>query len=172
MFFNYTMMNCCNWELLMYTEQNKKRPSISTRNSMIVKTAQRNCLVWVESAICRESSFAKQKCIVSFCSVQRTVKCSKANNGCDKPCASCTTLHLRGMNGLRWFILVRGMSSQTSWITRHNCTMVPGGGSRDLIWRSPSPMLDEVQDYEYAGQGSVSMAYLGRRLDTVVWHAV
>ena len=28
------------------------------------------------------------------------------------------------------------MSSQTSWIIRHNCTMVCGGGSLDLIWQS------------------------------------
>ena len=35
-----------------------------------------------------------------------------------------------------WVIIACGMSSQTSWITRHNCTMVCGGGPRDLIWQS------------------------------------
>ena len=51
---------------------------------MIIKTAQTNCLVWVKLATCRESSIAKQKFIVAFCSVQQTVKCSKVNDGCDK----------------------------------------------------------------------------------------
>ena len=36
----------------------KKRASISTGNSITVKTAQVNCLVWVKSAMCHESSFA------------------------------------------------------------------------------------------------------------------
>ena len=65
--------------------------------------------------------------------MQWTVKCSKVNNGCDQPCASCTIRHLRGTNGLRWVICACGMSSQSSWITRHNCTMVSGGGPRDLF---------------------------------------
>ena len=49
-------------------------------NGRCAKTAPRNCLVWVESAICQESSFAKQKFIEAFCSVHQTVKCSKVNN--------------------------------------------------------------------------------------------
>ena len=106
---------------------------------MIVKTALKNCVV---SAICHKSPFAKQKLIMAFCSVQQTVKCSKVNDGCDKPCASCTTLHLYGMNELRGVILVCGMSSHTSWITRHNCTMVSGGASRDLIWQSVRSLAD------------------------------
>ena len=63
----------------------KKRTLLSTGNLIIVKTAQRNCLVWVKLATCCESSFAQQKFIVAFCSVQQTVKCSQVNNGCDKP---------------------------------------------------------------------------------------
>ena len=114
----------------------KKRTSISAGNLISVKTVQWNCLVWVKSAICHESSFATQKFIVTFCPVQKAVKCSKVNNLYDKPCASCTTLHLCDMNGIRWVILTSGMSIQTSWITSHNCTMVCGGGSRDLIWQS------------------------------------
>ena len=108
----------------------------------IVKTTQRNCLVWVKSAICRESLFAKQKFIVAFCSVLWTVKCSKVNYGCYKPYASCTTWHQLGMNGLGWVILVCGMSSQTSWITRHNYTMVSWGGWCELIWQSVRSLAD------------------------------
>ena len=93
--------------------------------------------------MCCESSFAKQKFIMTFCSVQRTAKCSKVNHGCDKPCVLCTTRHLRGMNVLRWVILACGMSSQISWITRHNCTLVSAGGSRDLIiWQSLRSLAD------------------------------
>ena len=33
-------------------------------------------------------------------------------------------------------------SSQTSWITRHNCTMVSRGGSRDLILQSVRSLAD------------------------------
>ena len=128
-----------------------------------MKTAPRNCLIWFKSAICRESSCAKKKFIVAFCSLQQTIECCKVNNGCDKSCASCTTLHLRGMNGLRWVILACGMSSQTSWITRHNCSMVSGGGSCDLIWQSVRSLanvrFDGVQDIEYTGQGSVWTAF-------------
>ena len=47
------------------------------------------------------------------------------------------------------------MSSQTSKITRHNCTMASGGGSRDLVWPSMRSHADGVQECEYAGQGSV-----------------
>ena len=107
-----------------------------------MNASHRKCSLWVKSAICRESSFAKQKFIEAFCSVQQAVKCSKVNNGCDIPCASCTTLHLRGRNGLRWVIHACEMSSQTSWITRHNCTMVSGGGLRDLIWQSVRSFAD------------------------------
>ena len=124
----------------MYTEQKKR--SISMANLVIVKTIQGHWLVWVKSAIYRESSLAKQKFIVAFSSVQQTVKCIKVNNCCDKPCASCTTRHLRGMNGLRWVILACGMSFQTSWITRHNCTMVSGGWSRVLVWQSLGSLVD------------------------------
>ena len=49
-----------------YTEQKNKHTPISTGNLIIVKNAQRNCLVWVKSAICRESSFAKQDFIVAL----------------------------------------------------------------------------------------------------------
>ena len=35
-----------------------------------------------------------------------------------------------------------GMSSQTSWITRHNCTLVSGGGSRGLIGQSVRYLTD------------------------------
>ena len=114
----------------------KKRTLIWTGNLIIAKTTQRYCLVWVKSATCRKSSIAKQKFIVVVCSVQQTVKCSKVNNCCGKPCASCATLHVRDMNGLRWVLLARGMSSPTSWVTRHNCTTVSGGWSRDFIWQS------------------------------------
>ena len=93
-------------------------------------------MAWVETAICRESLFAKQKFIVAFCSVRQTVKCSTVNNGCTKPCALCTTLDLCGMGGIRWVIFDCVMSSQTSRITTHNRTTLWGGGSRDLIWRS------------------------------------
>ena len=88
-------------EVSKYTEQKKKRTSTSMGNLIIVRTAQRNYLVWVKSAICCESSFVKQKLIAAFCCVQQTGKCNRVNNGCDKPCASCTTRHLRSMNGLR-----------------------------------------------------------------------
>ena len=107
---------------------------------------------------------------MAFCIVQQTVKCSKVNNGCDNPYALCTTLYLHGINGLRGVILARGMSYQTSWITRHKHTMVCGGGSRDLIWQSVDPlsMLDGAQDCEYAGQASVWTAF---DLDkSCVWH--
>ena len=114
-------------KLIIYWTK-KKRISISMGNLIIVKTAPRNCLVWVKSEICYQSSFANQKFIVAFCSVlqniKQTIKCSKFNGGCDKPCASCTSLHLSGMNRLRWVILACGMSSHTSWITAYNCTLV------------------------------------------------
>ena len=93
--------------------------------------------------------------------MQWTVKCSKVNNGCDKLCASCTTRYLRGMNGLRWVILAIEMSSQTTWITRLSCTMILEVGHvtlSDNRW-GPSPMIDGVQDGEYAGQGSVWTAF-------------
>ena len=136
------------WSELWFTCRNiywqkKKCTSGSTGNSITMKTIQTNCLVWIKLAICQESSFAKQTFIVAFCSVQQTIKCSKVNNGCDKPCSSGTTRHLQGMNGLRWVILACGMSSQTSWITRYNCTMVSGGGLRDLIWQSMRSLTDD-----------------------------
>ena len=109
-----------------------------------MKTAQINWLVWIKSVMCVESSFAKQNFNVAFCSVKQTVKCDKVSNGCDKPCAPCTTLHRRGMNGLRWVILVCGMSSQTSWIARLHYTMVSGCGSRDLIWQSVKSLDDAL----------------------------
>ena len=60
------------------------------------------------------------------------------------------------MNWLRWGILVCKMLSQTSWITRHNCIWFREvfEALYDNQWGS-SPMLDRVQDGEYAGQGSV-----------------
>ena len=151
--------------LQMYTERKKETPiNFNGEYSLIVKTTQRNCLVWVKSAICRESSFGKQKFIVAFCTVLRTIKYSNVNNFCDKPCASFTTRHLRCMDGLRRVILACGMSPHTSWITRHNCTMVSRSGSRDLIWQSgPSPMLDRVHNSEYVGQGSVWTAFDPRK---------
>ena len=54
----------------------------------------------------------------------------------------CTTLHLLDMNGRRWVIHAYGMTSQISCITRYNCTMVSGGGSRDLIWQSVRSIAD------------------------------
>ena len=45
-------------------------------------------------------------------------------------------LHVRGKNGIRWVNLACMMSSQSSWITKHICTMVCGCESRDLIWQS------------------------------------
>ena len=124
-------------------------------------TAQGNSWVGVKWEICRESSFAKQKFIVVFFSVQQTVKHSKVNNCCDKLCASCTSLHLLDMNGLRWVILACGISSQTSWFTRHSWTMVSGGGSVTSSgnqWGSLQ-MLNRVQDGEYAGHGRVWTAF-------------
>ena len=73
------------------------------------------------------------------------------------------------MHGLRWVILAYRMSSQTSWRTiptRHNCTMVSGGGSRDLIWQSVTPLADRKQDGEYACQGNVWTAF---DLGNLVW---
>ena len=132
-------MHCWGWstkssELRTYTEQKKKCTLISTGNFIILQTAQRSCSVWVKWAIARESSFVTQKFIVAFYSVQQTVKCIKVNDGCDKPCAPCTTRYPRGINGLSWLIRACGISSQSSWITRHNCALV--SGSRELIWQS------------------------------------
>ena len=82
-------------------------------------------------------------------------------DGHDKPCAYCTTLHLRGMNGIRWVILACGMSSLNSWVTKHNCTMFVEVGHETLSdnqW-GPSPMLHGVQGGEYADQGSVWTAF-------------
>ena len=94
-----------------------------------VKTAQRNWLLGVKAANFLSCIFiCPPKFIVSFCSLQWTVKGSKVNNGCHKQCASCTSLHLHCMNGIRWVILARGMSSQTSWITRHNIYEKDKGG--------------------------------------------
>ena len=67
-----------------------------------------------------ESSFAKLKSIMAF-------KWSKVNNGCDKPCASFTSLDRHDMNGIRWVILAYGLSSHT-WIARQNCNTVCGRG--------------------------------------------
>ena len=65
-------------------------------------------------------------CHFTLCS--RPLSVANVNNGCDKPCASYLTLHLSDLNRLRWVILACGISSET-WITKPNCTMVPGGGS-------------------------------------------
>ena len=89
----HALLHCVKVSISIYTEQQKKCTSILKGNLIIVKTTQSNCLVWVKSA------------------------------NCDKPCASCTTRHHLGMNGLRWVILVCWMSSQISWITRFNCSM-------------------------------------------------
>ena len=69
-------------------------------------------------------------------------------------------LHLRSMNGPILVIFACGMLSHTAWITRHDYTLVSGGGSRDFIWPSVRtlPIVDGVHvEYqcEYAGQGSV-----------------
>ena len=115
-------MHNVTWCLYLYWRKEKRTP-ISTLNSIIVKTSQRNCLVWVKSVICH------------FSSVQQTIKYSKVNNGFDKLCASCN-------HGLRWVILACGMSPHTAWITWHNCTMVSDCGSRDLIWQSVRSLAD------------------------------
>ena len=215
-------------------------------NIGIEKTVQRNYLIWVESAICRESSCAKQKFIVSFCSVQQTVKCSKVNNGCDKPCVSYNIRHVRGMmtssngnifrvtghlcvefTGPRWIPRTKASDAElwcffdlrlnerlskkswgwwletpsrplrrhrNAWITRHNCTVVSAGGSRELIRQSvrSSPMgyrtvsalaramhglweagwERKVVVPELDGALQHAAAYSGWGLDTVVGHAV
>ena len=48
----------CIYIYILYILNKKKRTSISTGKLKIVKTAQRYCLIWVKSAICRETSFA------------------------------------------------------------------------------------------------------------------
>ena len=69
-------------------------------------------------------------------------------------------LHLRGTNGLRRVIPACGMSSQTTWITKHDCTMDSGVGSRGLIWQTgPSRMLNGVQGGEYTDHRSVWTAF-------------
>ena len=116
---------------------NKKETHINFNGTFSsCKNCPKTFLARIKSATCRESSTTKQKFIVAVCPVHQTVKCSKVKNGCDKPSASCTTRHVRDRNGLRKLILTWGMSSKTSWVTRHNCTMVSGGGSRELIWES------------------------------------
>ena len=116
-------------------------------------TAWRECLVWVDSAICRDSSFAKQKFIMASCSVQQIVTCSKVNNGCDKPCF----MHSSASPWHEW----DQMNYSCLWdvypnskITRDNCPKGCGGGSRDLIsddkW-GPALLLVRGQDGEYAG---------------------
>ena len=97
---------------------------------------QRYCLIWAKSAICRESSFVKQRLIVVFCSVQQSVKWRRSIMVATYCVPHALLLHFRGMNGIRWVTLACGMLSQTSWITRHNCTMACWGGSSDLIWQS------------------------------------
>ena len=124
----------------IYTEQKKETHTDSNAEFNDSRNCPKIFLVWIKSTICRESSFDKQKFIVAF--ALAADPCSKVNNGCDKPCDSCTTLYLRGMNGLRWVALACGMSSQTSWITRHNCTMASGGGSRDFSWQSARSLVD------------------------------
>ena len=80
-------------------KKEKKCTSISTGNLIIEKTTRRNSSVWIKSVISPESPFAKQKFIVAFCSVQQPVKCSKVNNGCDKPCASWASYQIRNIAG-------------------------------------------------------------------------
>ena len=99
---------------------------MSTGNLIIVKTTQRNCLMWVISATCCGSSITKQNFLVAFCSVQRTVTCKKVNNGCEKPR---TSMH---NSTFPWHY----------WIIRHNYTMLSGSGWRDLIWRAMRSLAD------------------------------
>ena len=89
---------------------------------------------------------------MAFWTVHQTVQNSKVNNGCDKPCASCTTLHFRDIYGLRRVILVCEMSSQTSLVSRHNCIMVSGHVTLSGNQWGPSPIADGTPDGGFAGQ--------------------
>ena len=95
------------------------------------------CLPWVESAICRDHHLLNKSLFWYFA---LCFKCSNVSDSWDKPCASCTTLHLRDMNGIELVIITCRMPSQTSWITRHNCSSVCG--DRSLIWRSVRSRAD------------------------------
>ena len=61
-----------------------KKDTHQLRWEISMKVAWRNCMVWIESVICLESTFTKQRFIVTYYAGQQTIKCSKANNRYDK----------------------------------------------------------------------------------------
>ena len=131
---------------------NKNRTIIITGNLIIIKLPKESVWYGLNQRIVLNHPLPNN-IFVAFCSVQETVKCSKVNNGCDKPCASCTTQYVReirvgcnhkppGWPGITepWYLEVGHVTlSGNHW--------------------GPSLMRDEVLDDEHAGHGSIFTAF-------------
>ena len=94
-----------------------------------------------------------------FALCNRPLRKARSIMVCDKQCASCTTLHLRGMNGIRWVILgyypkPPGLPGITApWFVEVGQVILSGNQ-----W-GPSPMLAGMQNGEYTDQSSVWTAF-------------
>ena len=151
-------LNQCWLSLLTHVYwTNVKRTPISKVNLIKSENCPKKLFCMVKSTMYRELSFAKQKFIVAFCSAQQTVKCSKVNKCCDKPCAHaliCISVAWMGSDGQFFPVGCHPKPPGLPGITTPWCLEIGHVTLSGNQW-SPLPMLNGVPDGEFAGQGSV-----------------